>query len=152
MPVFHVLFLHAAHGYAANDVLGQENVDDQDRDDGEEYKHINLAHIELQIVGAAQLGDEDGQGLFVSRTNDQRGNEVIVPRADEGEDSLDCYGRLHYRQDHLVEDPEFAGPVYTRSLNHGEGQIALHIREHEVKDNGRGHRGYDQGEMAVHQA
>ena len=57
--------LDAAQSHAADDELGQQQVDDDDRQNGDGYHHVHLAHIELQEVRAAQLGDQDGR-VFLS--------------------------------------------------------------------------------------
>ncbi len=57
------LLFHAAGHNAADDVLGQEEVDDDNREDGEGDHDVDLAHIKLEPVGRAQLGNENGQGL-----------------------------------------------------------------------------------------
>ena len=144
--------LDAAQSHAADDELGQQQVDDDDRQNGDGYHHVHLAHIELQEVRAAQLGDQDGQGLFVGGVQYKRRNEVVVPACHEGEDSLHSQRRLHDGQHDLIKGIKFACAVNAGSLHdlHGKGgiQILLHEEEH----GGCRNAGNDQRDKAVFQA
>ena len=71
--------LDAAQRHTADDELGEQQVDDDHRQDGDGHHHVHLAHIELEEVCAAQLCNEDGQGLFVGAVQHQSGDEVVVP-------------------------------------------------------------------------
>lgn len=53
------LTLDASHCHALDNVLGKEQVYDDNREDGECNGHIHLAHIELQEVRGTQLSDQD---------------------------------------------------------------------------------------------
>ena len=143
--------LDAAQSHAADDELGQQQVDDDDRQNGDGYHHVHLAHIELQKVRAAQLGDQDGQGLFVGGVQYKRRNEVVVPACHEGEDSLHSQRRLHDGQHDLIKGIKFACAVNAGSLHdlHGKGgiQILLHEEEH----GGCRNAGNDQRDEAVFQ-
>ena len=47
--------LDAAQRHTADDELGEQQVDDDHRQDGDGHHHVHLAHIELEEVCAAQL-------------------------------------------------------------------------------------------------
>ena len=82
------LFLDAAHHDASDDVLRQEQINQDNRENGERDHRINLAHVELQPVRCTKLCNQDRQGLFVGAVQHQSGNEVVVPAGHEGEDGL----------------------------------------------------------------
>ena len=50
---------HAAQSNTADDELGKQQVHDDDGQNGDSHHHVNLAHIKLEEVGTAQLGNED---------------------------------------------------------------------------------------------
>lgn len=89
-----VLAFHATQRHAADDELREQQIDDDDGQDRDGDHHVNFAHIELQEVRAAQLCDQDGQGLFVGGVQNQSGDEVVVPTGHEGEDGLNGQRRL----------------------------------------------------------
>lgn len=89
-----ILAFHATQRHAADDELREQQVDDDDGQDRDGDHHVNFAHIELQEVRAAQLCDQDGQGLFVGGVQNQSGDEVVVPAGHEGEDGLNGQRRL----------------------------------------------------------
>lgn len=47
-----------------DDELGQQQINNDHRQDGNGHQHIDLAHIELEEVGTAELCNEDGQSLL----------------------------------------------------------------------------------------
>ena len=63
-PLYGLLF-DAAQRDAGNDVLGQQQVDDDDRHNGHGDHHVDLAHVKVHIVGAAQRGDQDSGRIGV---------------------------------------------------------------------------------------
>ena len=144
--------LDAAQSHAADDELGQQQVDDDDRQNGDGHHHVHLAHIELQEVRAAQLGDEDRQGLFVGGVQHQSRNEVVVPACHEGENGLYSQSRLHDGQHDLIKGIKLACAVNAGGFHdlHGKGgvQILLHEEEH----SGCRNAGDDQRDEAVFQA
>ena len=115
------LLFDAAQGDAGDDVLGQQQIDKDDGDDGHHDHHVDLALVKVHVIGAAQGGDQDGHGHLVLGLDDQGGNEVVVPRPDEGEDGLDRDGRLHDGQDDAVEGHEFARTVDAGRLHQRQG-------------------------------
>ena len=53
------LTLDTSHCHAVDNVLGKEQVYDDNREDGERNRYIHLAHIKLQEVCGTQLSDQD---------------------------------------------------------------------------------------------
>ena len=54
-----ILTLDASHCHALDNVLGKEQVYDDNREDGECNRYIHLTHIKLQEVCGTQLSDQD---------------------------------------------------------------------------------------------
>ena len=144
--------LDAAQRHTADDELGEQQVDDDHRQDGDGYHHVHLAHIELEEVCAAQLCNEDGQGLFVGAVQHQSGDEVVVPAGHEGEDGLHGKGRLHDGQHDLIKGIELACTVDAGGLHDLHGQGSVQILLHEEEHRGRCDAGKDQRDKAVFQA
>ena len=57
--------------HAADDVLGQNQIDDDDREDGERNHRVDLPHVKLQPVGSTQLSDQDRKCLRLVLMQDQ---------------------------------------------------------------------------------
>lgn len=58
------LLFPAADRNASNDELAEEEVDDDDGENREGNHHIDLPHVELQEVGAAELSNQNRQRLL----------------------------------------------------------------------------------------
>ena len=56
-----LLTLYTTEGNAAHDELGEQQINDDDREDGECDHHIHLTHVKLQKVCASKLGDQNRQ-------------------------------------------------------------------------------------------
>ena len=54
-----ILTLDASHCHALDNVLGKEQVYDDNREDRECNRYIHLTHIKLQEVCGTQLSDQD---------------------------------------------------------------------------------------------
>ena len=59
--------LDTAQCNTTDDELGQQQINNDHRQDGNGHQHIDLAHIELEEVGTAELCNEDPQKCRVSR-------------------------------------------------------------------------------------
>lgn len=57
--LFFKLTFDTAEGNAAHDELGKQQIDHDDREDGECDHHINLTHVKLQEVCASKLCDQN---------------------------------------------------------------------------------------------
>ena len=55
-----------------------EQVNKDDRHDGNGDHHVNLTHVEIHVVCAPEGCDHDRQGLFVLGRNDQGSFNVVV--------------------------------------------------------------------------
>ena len=60
-----LLLFYTARGYSADDILGQNQIDNDDREDGECNHRIDLPHIKLQPIRGTKLRDQDGKRLLV---------------------------------------------------------------------------------------
>ena len=73
----HLLF-DATLGCTLDDALGEDQVDYYQRDDGYTNHHVDFSHVELCVVSVAELGDEDRDGLFGIRVDNQGRGKVVV--------------------------------------------------------------------------
>ena len=150
-----VLLLPAADRNASNDELAEEEVDDDDGENREGNHHVDLPHVELQEVGAAELSNQNRQRLFVRGVQNQGGGEVVVPRADEGENRLNRQSGLNHWQNDAVERAELAAAVDARGFDDLQRQARLHVLVHEVEHRGAGNGRQEQrqeGILQVHLA
>ena len=146
------LFLYTAQRDAGNDVLGKEEIDHDDRHDGHHDHHVDLAHVKVHVIRAAQGSDQDRHRHLVLGLDDQGGDEVVVPRPHKAEDGLHRDGGLHDGQHDPVEGAELARAVDARGLHQGQRQRGLQVAVHEVKDRGGRDGRDDEGPQGVVQA
>lgn len=93
--------------------------------------HIDLAHIKLQEVRTAQLGNQNRNGFPLGITDNQRRGEIVVPRSHKGKDGLHRDSGLQDRQDDHIEGVELAGAINASCLNQFLRQAGIHVLLHE---------------------
>ena len=134
-PLFTVyktfLAFHAAERNAADNVLGKNQIDYDDRKYRKRDHHIDLAHIKLQKVRTAQLGNQNRNGFPLGITDNQRRGEIVVPRFHKGKDGLHRDSGLQDRQDDHIEGVELAGAINASCLNQFLRQAGIHVLLHE---------------------
>lgn len=145
------LSLDTTCGDATDDVLREDEVHDDDREDREGDHDIDLSHVELQEVCGTKLRDQDRQSLLRVGMKDQGRLEVVVPAGNEGEDRLHGDGRLHQRKYDGVKDAELAGTVDAGRLDEGHRKYRVHVLLHIEEGDRRSDRRNDQRDEAVHQ-
>ena len=124
------LLLDAAERYTADDVAGENEVHNNNRENRERDHHVYLAHIKFEEVRTAQLCNENGERLLVVIMQDQGRREVIVPARHKGENRLYGDRRFHERQHDAVEGVEFAGTVDPCRFHEGNRQHGVHVLFH----------------------
>ena len=145
------LSFDGAGGDAFDDIAREEDVHEQHRQDGEQDEHIDLAEVKFRVIRRAKLRDHDGDGLHFRFIEQQRGQEIVVPRLDKREDQLHGNGGLQHGQHDAVEGKELARAVDTRGLHDLHGQDALHVLDHVEEHDRRRDAGEDQRQIAVRQ-
>ena len=143
--------LDAAQSHAADDELGQQQVDDDDRQNGDGYHHVHLAHIELQKVRAAQLCYENGHRFPLGIVDDQRRDKVVVPCAHKAEYCLYRHGGLQDRQNDRVKGMELPRAVNARRVNDVARQARIHVLLHEEEHRRRGNARQNQRPESIGQ-
>lgn len=61
----HILSLHAAKRHTRDDVLGQKQINKNDRHDCHQDHHVYFPHIAVHIIGASKKRDQNRHGHLV---------------------------------------------------------------------------------------
>ena len=109
-----------ASGDAADHLLREDQVEDQDRDHRQGQRGKHCVPVADELAEELLHTQGDGGGLAAGR-QDQREPQV-VPDRDHGEDADRTQGRTHQRHDHPI-DPVFAGAVQAGGLF----EVARHL-------------------------
>lgn len=135
MNLFYALTFDGTGSKVLDDGLGEDQIDDDDRNDGKHHQHIDLTKIEGIRTTCLQTGDDKRQSLGIIALKKQGRNEVVVPVADEGEDELNRDCRFHDGKDDSMEDTELRISVDSRGLDDLKGKNGFHILLHiEISD------------------
>ena len=126
-----ILPFHAAERNTADNVFGKNQIDYDDRKYRKRDHHIDLAHIKLQEVRTAQLGNQNRNGFPLGITDNQRRGEIVVPRFHKGKDGLHRDSGLQDRQDDHIEGVELARAINASCLNQFLRQAGIHVLLHE---------------------
>src|SRR5690606_8719751 len=116
-------------GGLIHDPALEEDVDDEDGKQGEDGGGEGESLV--GDVRGLEPDDQQRNGAFFWRGEDDEGPEIIVPGCHEGEDAKRGERRSHLREDDAAVDAEFGCAVYAGGVHQFGGQGFNKLFHHE---------------------